>query len=56
MPKKTFPMAIKHVFNMLRGIFLAKFFAQCTLEGRNLEQFEKKSETIWKLKSVQKRY
>ena len=37
-------------------VFSRKKSAQFTLEGRNLEQFEKKSKTIWKLKSVQKRY
>ena len=41
MAEKTFPKAIKHVFNMLRGIFLAKIFAQCTLGGRNSQKIQK---------------
>ena len=45
MPEKTFPKAIKHVFNMLRGIFLAKIFAQCTLGGRNLQKTQKSGKT-----------
>ena len=41
MPEKTFPKAIKHVLNMLRGSFLAKIFAQCNLESRVRKRLEK---------------
>ena len=35
---KTFPKVFKHVFNMLRGNFSAKIFAQCTLGGRKISK------------------
>ena len=38
----TFPKRFKNVLNMLRGSFFGYKIDQCTLEGRNLEKFEKK--------------
>ena len=38
---KSFPKMSKRVLNMFWGIFFEKFFAQCSMEGRVFENFQK---------------
>ena len=39
---KSFPRASKRVLNVFWGKFFEKFFAQCSVEGRVFENFQKK--------------
>ena len=39
---KVFPKVSKRVLNMFRGKFFEKFYAQCSMEGRVFENFQKK--------------
>ena len=39
---KVFPKVSKRVLNMFWGIFFEKFYAQCSMEGRVFENFQKK--------------
>ena len=39
---KVFPKVSKRVLNMFWGKFFEKFYAQCCMEGRVFENFQKK--------------
>ena len=39
---KIVPKSLKHVLNMFWGKLFEKFFAQCSVEGRVFENFQKK--------------
>ena len=45
----------KRVLNMFWGIFFEKFFAQCSMEGRVFENFQKKSKIFQNSKQTQNR-
>ena len=50
---KTFLKVSKQVPNLFWGIFREKIFAQCTLEGRNLEKSQKNGKTFIFLQRAQ---
>ena len=39
---KVFPKVSKRVLNMFWGNFFEKLYAQCSMEGRDFENFQKK--------------
>ena len=53
--QKRSPKRSNTFWTCFEVVFSVKKFHQCTLDGRKLEKFEKKSKKIWNLKSVQKR-
>ncbi len=53
---KSFPKVSKRVLNMFSGVFFEKkTFAQCSMEGRVFENFQKKSKKFQKFKNAQNR-